>query len=87
MLTATSAIFLILAIARPFLLCLFGFVQGRLALSLGCGHRFKLLALLARSRLRLLFARADKVEVQGCRLGRILGPTRRPGLGLSDIVA
>src|SRR5262249_39326906 len=72
---------------RPFVLRLFGFMQGRLALRLGGCHRFKLLALLAQSRLRLFFACADEVELQVCGLGRTLRPTRRPGISLKNIVA
>jgi hypothetical protein len=48
---------------RPFALSLFGFVQGCLAFGLSCSHRFELFALGTGSRLRLLFARADEVEV------------------------
>src|SRR6516162_5426300 len=62
-------------------------MQGLLALGLGGGYRFKLLVLLARPRLRLLFARADEIEMEGGRLGRTLRPARGPGLGLNNIVA
>src|SRR5262249_52044473 len=73
---------------RSFALRLFGLTQGRLALGLRGSHRLKLLALCARSRLSLLFTRADEVEVQGCWLRRSLGPSRRPGLCcLGNIVA
>ena len=92
MLTATSAIFLILASLsalriRSLLERLFAVVQRCLTRGLGGSHRLKLLALLAQSRLRLLFARADELEVQGRGLGRTFGPTCRPGLRLEDIVA
>jgi hypothetical protein len=72
---------------RRLLQRLFGLMQCLLALGLGFGHHLELLALGVRSCLRLLFARADKVEVQGRRLGCILGPSRRPGFCLGNIVA
>src|SRR5262249_33767375 len=72
---------------RSFALRLLGFVQGLLSLLLGRSHRLKLLALGARSRLRLQVARTDEVEMQGCGLRRTLWPTRHPGLCLSYVVA
>jgi hypothetical protein len=79
---------------RPSALCLrsllerfLGVVQSFLTLSLSCGHCIKLLALLAQSRCRHLFACADEVEVQGRGLGRTLRPTRHPSLGLGYIVS
>jgi hypothetical protein len=48
---------------RGLLQRLLGFVQGRLALGLDRSHRLELLALGTRSRLCLLFTRADEVEV------------------------
>ena len=71
---------------RSFALRLFGVVQSFLSLSLSCGHCIELLALLAQSRRRLLFARADEIDVQGRGLGRTLRPTRRPSLRFEDIV-
>ena len=65
----------------------FALVQCSLALGLGRSHRLELLALGAQSRLRLVFTCADEVEVQGRELRRSLGPTRRPDLGLGDIIA
>jgi len=72
---------------RSLLQRFFGFAQGRLALGLGRSHRLELLALGTRSRLRLLFARADEGEVKSCGLGRALGLPRSPGLCLSNVVA
>jgi hypothetical protein len=62
-------------------------MQGRLALRLRRSDRLELLALGGRSRLRLLFARADEIEVQSSWLGRVLRPARRPRLYLGNIVA
>src|SRR5262249_10544674 len=59
--------------------CLFGGLSG--------SDLLELLALLAQSRCRLFFACTDEVEVQGCGLGRTLGPTRHPSLGLGYIVS
>src|SRR5215475_8771783 len=79
--------FRVALVRRPFALRLLGFVQGLLALGLSCSHRLKLLALGARSRLCLLFARADEVQVKGCGLGCTLGPARHPVFCLSNIIA
>ena len=98
MLTTTSATFLILARLRCASAASRCASAARLtASSRSCsavsraawaaGDRLKLLPLLAQSRLRLLFARADEVELQGCGLGRTLRPTRRPSLRRVDVVA
>ena len=81
---------------RPFTLFLlllrllhsgFRFTQRLFAIRLRGSHGCELLALGAYPRVRLLFARADEVELEGRGVGRGFGPARRPRFGLPDIVA